>query len=370
MNNILFLSHIAPLYREKIFKEIDKEFNVSFRFGILPNNDIKQIDFSVLKNCQVGFKVVKIYNEINYFRWFEKINISDFKYVIITGDIRNLTIWRILLYNRLFKKTKIIFWTHGYYGKEGIGKRMLKRIYYGLSDYLLLYGERAERLLVENNVCKKDKLNIIYNSLNYQEQLSFRNQLLNFHSELLSSHFNNTNSNLIFIGRLTKVKKLDLIIRAMSNLRLRDLKLNLTIIGVGTEYDYLKKLTHELGLNNNVWFYGECYEESVISKLIFEADLCVSPGNVGLTAIHSLMYGTPVITNNDFSHQMPEFESITPGLSGDFFITNDLESLGNTIYNWVRANFDRLEVRHNCFRVIDTKYNPKCQINVLRKVLK
>ena len=80
-------------------------------------------------------------------------------------------------------------------------------------------------------------------------------------------------------------------------------------------------------LNQNVCFFGPCYDEFEIGMLIYNAALCVSPGNVGLTAIHSLSYGTPVISHNDFKHQMPEFEAIVPGETGAFFIANDLNSL-------------------------------------------
>ena len=62
--------------------------------------------------------------------------------------------------------------------------------------------------------------------------------------------------------------------------------------------------------------YGETFDEAEISKLLNHADLCVSPGNVGLTAMHALAYGVPVATHNDFKNQMPEFEAITPGKTG------------------------------------------------------
>lgn len=54
------------------------------------------------------------------------------------------------------------------------------------------------------------------------------------------------------------------------------------------------------------------------AEFIYNADLCVSPGNVGLTAMHSLVFGCPVITHNCFEWQMPEFEAIQPGITGDF----------------------------------------------------
>ena len=56
-----------------------------------------------------------------------------------------------------------------------------------------------------------------------------------------------------------------------------------------------------LNLQDQIWFYGACYDESKLGELIFNADLCVSPGNVGLTAVHSMGYGTPVITHNNFA---------------------------------------------------------------------
>ena len=40
------------------------------------------------------------------------------------------------------------------------------------------------------------------------------------------------------------------------------------------------------------------------------SDLTVSPGNIGLTAIHSLSYGTPVCSHSNFNNQMPESEAI------------------------------------------------------------
>ncbi len=67
-----------------------------------------------------------------------------------------------------------------------------------------------------------------------------------------------------------------------------------------------------------IWLYGACYDEEIIGELIFNAQLCVSPGNVGLTAMHSLVYGTPVITHNNFSNQSPEFEAIIDGKTGSF----------------------------------------------------
>ena len=125
-----------------------------------------------------------------------------------------------------------------------------------------------------------------------------------------------------------------------------------------------------MGLTDNVWFHGASYDEEENARLIYNADLCVSPGNVGLTAIHSLTFGTPVLTHNNFTRQMPEFEAIKDGVTGAFFMQDNEESLASQIDNWFQKNKDiRDEIRANCYEVIDSEWNPYYQMEIFKKVL-
>ena len=129
-------------------------------------------------------------------------------------------------------------------------------------------------------------------------------------------------------------------------------------------------MTENLGLSDRVWFYGACYDEAELSKMIYNADLCVSPGNVGLTAMHSMVFGTPVVTHNDFAHQMPEFEAIRVGETGCFFEEGNVDSLALNISIWFETHENqREEVRKACYKEIDTQWTPRFQIDVLKKHL-
>ena len=77
-----------------------------------------------------------------------------------------------------------------------------------------------------------------------------------------------------------------------------------------------------------------CFDEKINAELIYNADLCVAPGNIGLTAMHVLMFGCPAISHNNFKWQMPEFESIIPGHTGDFFEYDNVEDLARSISQW------------------------------------
>ena len=176
---------------------------------------------------------------------------------------------------------------------------------------------------------------------------------------------------MIFIGRLTKVKRLDMLINAVALLKQWGCTYNIVFVGDGEMRQDLKYLVTKKDLANNVWFYGACYEEQTNAELIYNADLCVAPGNVGLTAMHTMVFGCPVITHNDFKWQMPEFEAIIKGVTGDFFKYGDTESLAETINDWfVLKQNKREEVRQNCFKEIDTNWNPKFQMEILKKYLK
>ena len=96
-----------------------------------------------------------------------------------------------------------------------------------------------------------------------------------------------------------------------------------------------------------------------------------SPGNIGLTAMHSMVFGTPCITHNDFPYQMPEFEAIHEGITGTFFEKDNVDDLAFHIIKWFEEKGSlREEVRKACMNEIDTSWNPHFQIEVLKANIK
>ena len=216
---------------------------------------------------------------------------------------------------------------------------------------------------------ESSKIFPIHNSLAYDTQVEMRKSLLK--NSVYKDHFGNSNKNLFFVGRLTAVKKLDQILKAMVVCRNKGVEFNLTFIGGGEKIFELQKLTKALKLEKQVWFYGPCYNEKELSSLIYNADLCVAPGNIGLTAMHSMVFGTPCITHNDFSYQMPEFEAIHEGVTGTFFEKDNVEDLACHIIKWFEEKGPlREEVRIACMSEIDTSWNPHFQIEILKANIK
>lgn len=127
-----------------------------------------------------------------------------------------------------------------------------------MSDGIFLYGNRARDLMIQNGFNPKN-LHVIHNSLDYDQQLLIRNSLKS--SNIYQNHFGNTNPVLLFIGRLTKVKKLNQLIDAVELLKQEKFFLNIVFVGEGEMKNALQHQVENLELSNQVWFYGKCYEE-------------------------------------------------------------------------------------------------------------
>lgn len=348
-------------YREEIYKKIEDEFNVDFYFGTIPKSTIKKIDFNKLSNFKKELKTI-FYKNIIWYR--ETINLlkKPYSIYILTGDPQILSNWFILLVAR-FSKKKVYLWSHGFYGNEKGIKKIIKKLFFKMSHKVILYGDYAKNLMIKEGF-KKEKLITIFNSLNYDHQIHIRQKLIK--SNLYENYFNNHHPTLLYIGRVQKSKKLEMIIDAMEVLKKKSVHVNFIVIGK-QETDYkLEEYISSKNLVKNVWLYGPSYNEEEIGNLIYNADLCVSPGNVGLTAIHSLMYGTPVITHNNFQNQMPEFEVIKEGVNGGFFIENDVKDLAIKIQQIIELNISS----EACYKEIDEKWNPNNQINILKDIFK
>lgn len=358
----------AAHYRENFFLMMDSVFDCDYVFGE-STGDIRQMDTTKLRG-----HVMKVKNHFfsHGFYWqsgIQHLLLKKYDFYLILGDTHCLSTWLFCLRARMWhRKKRIFFWTHGWYGKENFMEKILKKIFFQLANgSIFLYGNYARDLMIKEGFDGK-KLHVIHNSLAYDQQMEIRKYLQS--DDVYQKHFGNQLPNLMFVGRLTKVKKLDIVLRAMALLKKQGKEYNFTLIGDGQKKNELETLTEELGLSQHVWFYGACYDEQQLGHLIYNADLCVSPGNVGLTAMHVMVFGTPVITHNDFPHQMPEFEAIHDGKTGTFFERDNVESLANGIQSWLDTKIDkREEVRQACYHEIDTQWTPQFQIEVLKKGL-
>lgn len=358
-----------PLYREDIYRKIDDNFDCQFYFGDVekgrPSNGIKKLNPEIFKKRPIYFDNLLIRDK---YLWREKLlplAFSKYDTFLITGDF----CWTYLPFLLLCKLTKkrVFAWGHGEKSNKRRAWSFEKKIYDWLTGYFT-YGNGGRNRLVEFGI-PGEKIHVIYNSL--VEKVD-RETNVKLKDLILINHFKNNLPVILFIGRLTPQKKLNQLIEMQNMHFCQGLRYNLLLIGDGSEKETLKKLAVEYNLEEHIWFYGECYDKTQLKTLIFNCDLCVSPGNVGLTALHTMQYGVPVITHDDFELQMPEYETIVPNKTGLLFKRDSLLDMAEAVRAWLTTNSSpskREKIRRNCYDVIDSHFNSTYQINLLKKIL-
>lgn len=366
-NQICLVSLTAAHYRKCIYTLMDREIGCDFIFGKeSPNVDVKQMDLALLCHTHIVPNIPV--GRTPFYRMPGVVRLTrGYKVVIDDMGIFCLTSWQLLFAAKL-RGQRVYIWSHGWYGREGFVKKWIKRAYSALSDGMLVYGNYARDLMIRNGFNPK-KLHVIHNSLDYDEQLRIRRQ--SCPTDVYTSHFGNQHPTLLFIGRLTQVKRLDLIIEAVARLKYVGETYNLVLVGDGEVRSDLQQMVEEKQLTHQVWFYGACYDEQTNAQLVYNADLCVAPGNIGLTAMHAMMFGCPCMSHNNYPFQMPEFEAIREGTTGTFFEQDNAESLAETTSAWFAAHpaCDRNAVREACFKEIDEQWNPHRQVEIIKSVI-
>ena len=365
-NKICCIFNQAAHYREPIYMLMDKELRCDFYITKWKVNPFKQMIYDDLKGFKRSYKNIHL---IGNFYWQNGMlwrAFNNYKHYIITGEPYSITTWIMLIITKILGK-KTYLWSHGWYGDETRIKAKFKKYFFSLSTNVLLYGNYARNLMIKEGF-PSNKLICIYNSLDYNKQIKVRENLIT--TNIYQNYFHNCYPVLLYIGRIQQIKKIDLLIETLNIFKEKGLYCNLIIIGKESENTNIYEMISRYKLDKYVWFHEECYDEEKIGELIFNADVCVSPGNIGLSAMHSLVYGTPVITHSNFTNQMPEFEAITKGLTGDFFEEDSVEDLFNKINAWISLPIKQRElIRINCYKIIDEKYNPRVQIKIIANLL-
>lgn len=290
---------------------------------------------------------------------------KNIKALVVIANPNMPASWVIAIIGRLMGK-KILFWGHGWLRRESFAKSVFRQVYFRLAHRVLVYGDRARELGSQFGY-PRDRIDPVYNSLDYENAQRALTEIERNEEGgglLPQSFFRDANRPLVICtARITKLCRFDLLFEAASQLASQGKPINILLVGDGPERQSLEERAKRLQLD--VCFFGACYDETILARLLYYADVTISPGKIGLTVIHSLTYGTPAITHGYLDEQMPEVEAIEPGRTGMLFNYNESADLARTVNEWFEASHDRDWVRKACQTVVADKWNPFVQARLI-----
>lgn len=355
-------------YRLPVFRELTHD--PALRFVIAAGEDpedrsVKSIpveafpDHVSLRNY--GFRGFTI--QVGLLR---QILAREFDALVFLSNPNILTNWVYAALARL-RGIKVFFWTHGWLANRPGAKENLRDIFYRLADHLLLYERRAREIGVDRGF-NPGRMTVIFNSLDHDAQESIYGHCANHHPSTLPEGPRTLKADDVYfccVARLTTNCRFDILVEAVAKLNQASGRSHpVVLVGAGPERDSL--LAQAERLKVNLIMAGETYDETLIGSIIYHSRAVVSPGKVGLSAIHGLAFGTPVITHDDFDTQGPEHAAISPGETGAYFRKNDVQDLTRVLIEWAGRPHTEAE-RVACRSIVKTVYNPKNQALLIRQ---
>lgn len=199
----------------------------------------------------------------------------------------------------------------------------------------------------------KPKIAIVPNSINTSNYTtlptkgSFRKKL----------KIQNYSKMLLYLGRIHKTKRIDLLIKAYGHLIKKFGLSDIELVIAGPDDGYLSEanfLAQSLGLSNSVHFTGFLQPSDKISALV-DADVFITPSFYGfpMTFLESCVVGTPIVTTNLGDNL--EWINGNVGL-----VTNPNESDLAHVISSILSDYDlRKKLSQKCVSYVDNNFSIK-----------
>jgi len=368
-----------PHYRVPIFRRLSQNVNLNFTVCAGDNTQvpgggkvasasdvgiIEGVNWRRLESYRVKGPIFRDYEwqpEAVKIVWKEKPD------VVICLGIYSLSNWLVRLSCNLLG-IPLIEWTQGIKRPERGVKWAVRKFYNKWAQALLLYGNFAREFFVSHGF-RDDDVFVVNNSLDHEKQIRIRKSISenDIHNTRKEFGVSEPDDRLIFhSGRLEGKKKLPMLFDGLRRIKKKGRNVKLVLIGEGRDKKTLEELSQTYDIEQEIVFYGPCYDETVLGSIISASDLCVVPGQVGLIAMHSLVYGTPILTVEKSSWiHAPEVETVIEGQTGSYFRTGDIDHMVERMESLLYPIPRKKQMVEACMNMIDTYYTPEYQENVI-----
>lgn len=355
MKEYIILQTVAPDYRKKLYQYIHQEFGDSFAVyaGLEYFETTVKTDTSV-----IGFKKIK-----NHFLFKRSFLIQTgmwgdvlaCKVLVMEMNPRVLSNWLVLFIRKLLNK-KTILWGHAWPRSGSQSKSdKLRKVMRDLGDSIIVYTKSQKEELVAAQ--PHLKVNYAPNALYFKNEM---NVALKENIETIV--------NLIYVGRLTKLKKPILLLKAFHKALPKLAKnANLIFVGDGDEKSGLDAYVLENKLEERVLLTGHISDYSKLAAYYSTSLFSVSPGYIGLSVTQSFGFGVPMLVSRDENHS-PEIEAVIENENALFFETDSLESFESKILDIYKNKETWISKRQSVADVCKEKYSINAMGNTFIKL--
>lgn len=202
----------------------------------------------------------------------------------------------------------VVLWGHGYSVRDTKWSRRLRNWIGRKADAIVLYNHPARERLIEEGL-DPERLFVALNALDQSPIQAAREQWLADPERLAAfkrEHGLDRGPVVLFVSRLYAQNRMDLLLHAAARLSDRCPDLVVALVGDGDQREHLLELARKLGIADRVVMPGAIYGEEQLAPWFLSATAFCYPDFIGLSVLHALGYGVPVVTNQNLWDHPPE----------------------------------------------------------------
>jgi len=306
-------------YRLEAMKLVQEYFGPSLRIYAGPALgssairviDTKDLDYEVVSTASLFGRL--LLQRIPFIKFL------NCRVLLLDLNPRIPHVWALVILRRALHRPTIL-WGHafprgGREAKTESVRRALRTLSTGLVAYTTTQAEELSQLHPGK------KINAAPNALYSQAKFVFDEE--------------SDRDTFIYVGRLVPSKKPLLLVQAFELALLTNPDIKLAIVGDGPLEAEVVNAVNNSPARNSIQLLGHIGEYEQLRTLYSKAIASVSPGYVGLSVTQSLSFGVPMIVSKDEPHA-PEVEAIQEGQNAEFFATDDMKDLAETILGFVK----------------------------------
>lgn len=354
MKNVILLQRSIPSYRIEFFQKLGAE---------LLNNDIKlqvihssqnimndELFFYLSPTVDINLSFLRKERFVLCLKLYRHlINIKPS--FILTEDISNLPNGLIVTFYCLVNNCSYTIMGLGKIlsSKESVLKKILKLPIH-------FFRKNAKSFLSYSSIGAS-----YYNNLYHKESISWMNSVVDYIPITRDELFDKYQSkilNILFIGRIEKFKRLDLLIDSL--IALKDENIVLNIIGEGDEKALLQNKYTQVSFELN-WL-GRITDPKQKEIYLKKTQLGVMPGSGGLVIQELQANSIPVISSYSDGTEVDLIKNVNPEL---FIEDMTLEALINKIDKFHKSSIEKkCQVALAAHEVVKNSYNLQNMVKI------
>jgi glycosyltransferase involved in cell wall biosynthesis len=270
--------------------------------------------------------------------------------LVLNWNIRHLSLIPTVLRARA-RGIPVVLWGHGYSKFDRPLKRLIRWNIARLGASVVLYNHSTADALVRAGIDRER----VFAALNAMDQapiaaarealLADPQRLEDFRQQHALTPRSAGGLTLAFVSRLFPENHTEVLIRAAAILHRRGVRTRVMIVGTGPDERRLRSIAARETPAGCVSFHGAIYTQQDIAPFMLAADFFVYPSNVGLSILHAMGYGLPVVVGDRVEQHNPEIEALRPAgdmANGLSFRHNDPQDLARVL-DEVRTDDSRVQ---------------------------